>query len=189
MYWCACLWQASCTLDAGVVIYSKRVDSVHNETFKFLCGLSRTAVDGESTNGGEGKKQLKNSLAWVTQLRENTLHCLIIALYYRPLPSDSPVRDRATCCGCPTHHITRTDTRKNKLVQKVCCMLRSNLGSTMPTIPIHHHILGPHMASSSRLMRLLHGTIFTRGSPMQTLKPNAHTSLPHPIVMITQQNT
>lgn len=33
--------KASVTLDAGVKIYSYRVDSVHNETFKMLTGLTR----------------------------------------------------------------------------------------------------------------------------------------------------
>jgi condensin complex subunit 2 len=33
---------ASCTLDASVKIYSCRVDSVHNETYKVLGGLNRT---------------------------------------------------------------------------------------------------------------------------------------------------
>ncbi|KAL0027978.1 hypothetical protein WJX79_007636 [Trebouxia sp. C0005] len=49
--------RASCTLDAGVKIYSYRVDSVHNSIYKTLGGLSRTAgpsqQDGE-TEGGEG---------------------------------------------------------------------------------------------------------------------------------------
>ena len=45
--------KASTTLDAGVVIYSKRVDSVHSETFKFLCGLSRTASPEDVEVGGE----------------------------------------------------------------------------------------------------------------------------------------
>ena len=35
--------RASCTLDAGVKIYSYRVDSVHNSIYKTLGGLSRTA--------------------------------------------------------------------------------------------------------------------------------------------------
>lgn len=40
--------KASCTLEAGVKIYSYRVDSVHSETFKVLGGLNRTAaVEGE----------------------------------------------------------------------------------------------------------------------------------------------
>ena len=42
--------QASCTLEAGVKIYSTRVDSVHSETYKVLGGLNRTAGD-ENGNG------------------------------------------------------------------------------------------------------------------------------------------
>jgi len=38
--------QASCTLEAGVKIYSCRVDSIHSETFKVLNGLNRTALPG-----------------------------------------------------------------------------------------------------------------------------------------------
>ncbi|KAI5076166.1 hypothetical protein GOP47_0008231 [Adiantum capillus-veneris] len=53
--------KASCTLEAGVKIYSYRVDSVHSETFKVLGGLNRTAadeadveVDGENPANAEG---------------------------------------------------------------------------------------------------------------------------------------
>ncbi|DBA88599.1 TPA: hypothetical protein ACH3X1_004246 [Trebouxia sp. C0004] len=50
--------RASCTLDAGVKIYSYRVDSVHNSIYKTLGGLSRTAGpsqqdDAGKTEGGE----------------------------------------------------------------------------------------------------------------------------------------
>ena len=44
------LRQASCTLEAGVKIYSTRVDSVHSETYKVLGGLNRTAGD-DNSNG------------------------------------------------------------------------------------------------------------------------------------------
>jgi condensin complex subunit 2 len=54
---------ASCTLDASVKIYSYRVDSVHNETYKVLGGLSRAdgtkrknseeEEDGEQQENGE----------------------------------------------------------------------------------------------------------------------------------------
>ena len=37
--------KASCTLDAGVKIYSSRVDSTHTETFKVLGGLSKSKSD------------------------------------------------------------------------------------------------------------------------------------------------
>jgi hypothetical protein len=44
--------RASVTLDAGVKIYSYRVDSVHTETFKMLGGLGRAS--GPAEEGGEG---------------------------------------------------------------------------------------------------------------------------------------
>lgn len=45
--------KASCTLDAGVKIYSYRVDSVHNETFKVLGGLNRTSQNDEREGHGQ----------------------------------------------------------------------------------------------------------------------------------------
>lgn len=53
--------KASVTLDAGVKIYSYRVDSVHTETFKMLGGLGRAGieedghVEGELGDGGVGQ--------------------------------------------------------------------------------------------------------------------------------------
>lgn len=45
--------RASVTLDAGVKIYSYRVDSVHTETFKILGGLGRASKDTEEPDAGE----------------------------------------------------------------------------------------------------------------------------------------
>ncbi|VAH61004.1 hypothetical protein VPH35_044447 [Triticum aestivum] len=45
--------KASCTLEAGVKIYSLRVDSVHSEAYKVLGGINR-AGRGEETDLGEG---------------------------------------------------------------------------------------------------------------------------------------
>ena len=47
---------ASCTLDAGVKIYSYRVDSVHKDTFKVLGSLggAMDAKDDEDEEGGAG---------------------------------------------------------------------------------------------------------------------------------------
>ncbi|DBB15061.1 TPA: hypothetical protein ACH3X3_004077 [Trebouxia sp. C0006] len=45
--------RASCTLDAGVKIYSYRVDSVHNSIYKTLGGLSRTAGPSQQDDAGE----------------------------------------------------------------------------------------------------------------------------------------
>eukprot|EP00889_Picochlorum_renovo_P007100 jgi/Picre1/34130/NNA_001605.t1 len=54
--------KASVTLDAGVKIYSYRVDSVHTETFKMLGGLGRASgpeedgqQEGELGDGGVGQ--------------------------------------------------------------------------------------------------------------------------------------
>ena len=53
--------KASVTLDAGVKIYSYRVDSVHTETFKMLGGLGRAGIEedgpaeGELGDGGVGQ--------------------------------------------------------------------------------------------------------------------------------------
>lgn len=46
--------RASCTLDASVMIYSKRVDSVHKDTFKVLGGLSNTEL-GQEESGVKSK--------------------------------------------------------------------------------------------------------------------------------------
>ncbi|XP_038693218.1 condensin complex subunit 2-like isoform X2 [Tripterygium wilfordii] len=39
--------KASCTLEAGVKIYSLRVDSVHSEAYKVLGGINRAGLDNE----------------------------------------------------------------------------------------------------------------------------------------------
>ncbi|KAH9320861.1 hypothetical protein KI387_015500 [Taxus chinensis] len=43
--------KASCTLEAGVKIYSLRVDSVHCEAYKVLGGINRTGAGVEETEG------------------------------------------------------------------------------------------------------------------------------------------
>jgi condensin complex subunit 2 len=54
--------RASVTLDAGVKIYSYRVDSVHTETFKILGGLGRASGPGEEGEGelGDGGVEGEN---------------------------------------------------------------------------------------------------------------------------------
>ena len=49
--------RASVTLDAGVKIYSYRVDSVHTETFKILGGLGRASnpTDDDAAEGACGR--------------------------------------------------------------------------------------------------------------------------------------
>eukprot|EP00249_Psilotum_nudum_P032004 c47091_g1_i1 orf=213-2336(+) len=49
--------KASCTLEAGVKIYSYRVDSVHSEAFKVLGGLNRTAIVDGGTDDGDSHEQ------------------------------------------------------------------------------------------------------------------------------------
>ncbi|KAL4339922.1 hypothetical protein GQ457_08G015460 [Hibiscus cannabinus] len=43
--------KASCTLEAGVKIYSLRVDSVHSEAYKVLCGINRAGYENEQDSG------------------------------------------------------------------------------------------------------------------------------------------
>ncbi|GFY99154.1 hypothetical protein Acr_13g0005550 [Actinidia rufa] len=45
--------KASCTLEAGVKIYSMRVDSVHSEAYKVLGGINRVGQENELDNVGE----------------------------------------------------------------------------------------------------------------------------------------
>ncbi|PRQ52729.1 putative condensin complex subunit 2/barren [Rosa chinensis] len=45
--------KASCTLEAGVKIYSLRVDSVHSEAYKVLGGMNRAGQDNEQDTGTE----------------------------------------------------------------------------------------------------------------------------------------
>ena len=62
--------RASCTLDAGVKIYSYRVDSVHNSIYKTLGGLSRTAAASQQDDAGK-------SSDWAAPLGcHSTMPCL-----------------------------------------------------------------------------------------------------------------
>ncbi|XP_039027257.1 condensin complex subunit 2-like [Hibiscus syriacus] len=45
--------KASCTLEAGVKIYSLRVDSVHSEAYKVLGGINRAGYENEQGSGKE----------------------------------------------------------------------------------------------------------------------------------------
>ncbi|KAK4789301.1 hypothetical protein SAY86_020620 [Trapa natans] len=62
--------KASCTLEAGVKIYSLRVDSVHSEAYKVLGGINRAGqddepddavVDGPADGGGEEGHQKRET--------------------------------------------------------------------------------------------------------------------------------
>lgn len=46
--------KASCTLEAGVKIYSLRVDSVHSEAYKVLGGMNRAGLEAEEDTTLEG---------------------------------------------------------------------------------------------------------------------------------------
>ncbi|KAK3199794.1 hypothetical protein Dsin_023209 [Dipteronia sinensis] len=56
--------KASCTLEAGVKIYSVRVDSVHAEAYKVLCGINRVGQEHEQetttvcNNVGSGQDEV-----------------------------------------------------------------------------------------------------------------------------------
>ncbi|XP_020265059.1 condensin complex subunit 2-like isoform X2 [Asparagus officinalis] len=47
--------KASCTLEAGVKIYSLRVDSVHSEAYKVLGGINRAGREEDGENAGDGE--------------------------------------------------------------------------------------------------------------------------------------
>ncbi|KAI3769654.1 hypothetical protein L6452_00763 [Arctium lappa] len=51
--------KASCTLEAGVRIYSMRVDSVHSEAYKVLGGISRVAQEPEQDSVEDGNMEMQ----------------------------------------------------------------------------------------------------------------------------------
>ncbi|CAN1161306.1 Condensin complex subunit 2 [Linum perenne] len=72
--------KASCTLEAGVKIYSLRVDSVHSEAYKVLSGIHRVGLDDEpdASSGdpnseagkedGQGKKEKEKKISPLSTL-------------------------------------------------------------------------------------------------------------------------
>ncbi|XP_031489446.1 condensin complex subunit 2 [Nymphaea colorata] len=62
--------KASCTLEAGVKIYSLRVDSAHSEAYKVLGGINRAgredgeeaAAEGDCTNTGQEENVVKKEM-------------------------------------------------------------------------------------------------------------------------------
>eukprot|EP00850_Spirogloea_muscicola_P018768 SM000175S03315 [mRNA] locus=s175:269881:271014:+ [translate_table: standard] len=61
--------KASCTLEAGVKIYSYRVDSMHSETYKVLSALNRSAAGPAPEEAGPGQRCLRlGALCWGPQL-------------------------------------------------------------------------------------------------------------------------
>ncbi|XP_050381547.1 condensin complex subunit 2 [Argentina anserina] len=64
--------KASCTLEAGVKIYSLRVDSVHSEAYKVLGGMNRAGQDNEQDTGTEGANG-DNEQAMATSKKEKKM--------------------------------------------------------------------------------------------------------------------
>ncbi|XP_068500234.1 condensin complex subunit 2-like isoform X2 [Phaseolus vulgaris] len=71
---------ASCTLEAGVRIYSLRVDSVHSNAYKVLAGMNRAGQDTEedatlgSVNAGNGqasRKEVDKKLSFLSTLESS----------------------------------------------------------------------------------------------------------------------
>ncbi|CAI9754444.1 unnamed protein product [Fraxinus pennsylvanica] len=75
--------KASCTLEAGVKIYSMRVDSVHSEAYKVLGGINRVGQEDEKDNvmenanidneheEGHSKKQQERKLSPLSTLESS----------------------------------------------------------------------------------------------------------------------
>ncbi|PON42539.1 Condensin complex subunit 2/barren [Parasponia andersonii] len=74
--------KASCTLEAGVKIYSLRVDSVHSEAYKVLGGMNRAGQEneqdtGEAANvdggqeGGHSKKEIERKISPLSTLESS----------------------------------------------------------------------------------------------------------------------
>ena len=63
------LQAASCTLEAGVKIYSYRVDSVHNDAFKTLAGFSRAALPASQDEGEDGEGEVAGKPVCFTKMK------------------------------------------------------------------------------------------------------------------------
>ncbi|XP_024033064.1 condensin complex subunit 2 isoform X2 [Morus notabilis] len=75
--------KASCTLEAGVKIYSLRVDSVHSEAYKVLGGMNRAGQENEQDavvddanvdsgqKGGQSKKETERKLSPLSTLESS----------------------------------------------------------------------------------------------------------------------
>ncbi|KAG6661209.1 condensin complex subunit 2 isoform X1 [Carya illinoinensis] len=77
--------KASCTLEAGVKIYSLRVDSVHSEAYKVLGGMNRAGQENEQASdttledanadsgqeGGPSKKEMERKLSPLSTLESS----------------------------------------------------------------------------------------------------------------------
>ncbi|GMN70217.1 hypothetical protein TIFTF001_039259 [Ficus carica] len=75
--------KASCTLEAGVKIYSLRVDSVHSEAYKVLGGMNRAGQENEQDGivddanvdsgqeGGQSKKETERKISPLSTLESS----------------------------------------------------------------------------------------------------------------------
>lgn len=73
--------KASCTLEAGVKIYSMRVDSVHSEAYKVLGGINRVGQENEQDTAiedgnseqeeGRSKKELERKISPLSTLESS----------------------------------------------------------------------------------------------------------------------
>ncbi|KAL5573400.1 hypothetical protein UlMin_022997 [Ulmus minor] len=75
--------KASCTLEAGVKIYSLRVDSVHSEAYKVLGGMNRAGHENEQDapmedanadsgqDGGQSKKETERKISPLSTLESS----------------------------------------------------------------------------------------------------------------------
>ncbi|KAG2371585.1 Condensin complex subunit 2 Chromosome-associated protein [Vigna angularis] len=71
---------ASCTLEAGVRIYSLRVDSVHSDAYKVLAGMNRAGQDNQegatlgsvnTENGEASRKEVEKKLSHLSTLESS----------------------------------------------------------------------------------------------------------------------
>ncbi|CAI9754442.1 unnamed protein product [Fraxinus pennsylvanica] len=97
---CCFVW-ASCTLEAGVKIYSMRVDSVHSEAYKVLGGINRVGQEDEQDNvmenanidnehdEGHSKKQQERKLSPLSTL-ESSFEALNVKKFD---DSEDPAKD------------------------------------------------------------------------------------------------
>ena len=98
------MYEQGCTLDAAGKIYSCRVDSVHNDTFRVVHGLGRVGdgqegeeeeekVEGEDAEGGESDEEgeSKKKAKKAAPTRSSTIENNPDALLQKKLDTESNV--------------------------------------------------------------------------------------------------
>ena len=79
--------RASCTLDASVMIYASRVDSVHKDTFKVLGSFSSSNKEEAHDGDGEGaKKKFKKRKTQTLETNLNNINAKTVDQSYYPDP-------------------------------------------------------------------------------------------------------